>query len=130
MDHQGAYERFGFMGERVLGFAYTRFKGRSAQAYKTEEAAFPTRNLVFAGLISLASHALVLAKTVPNAAIAAGGSAQTGRGGGHWDMPWRVHQSHHGYGRSSTDSRSIFVAPRRRRANLLIGLLTCRGYRS
>ena len=53
-DFQAAYERFGFLGERVLGFAYRAFPAQSVSTYKSEGAkAFPTDGLVFCGLISL-----------------------------------------------------------------------------
>lgn len=48
-----AYERCGFMGERVLGFCYKIVPSCNPEAYKTEEGAPPTSGLVFMGLISL-----------------------------------------------------------------------------
>ena len=52
-DFNAAYERFALMGERVLGFAYQEFRGRSADVYKRDENSYPQRNLCFCGLISL-----------------------------------------------------------------------------
>lgn len=52
-EYQAAYERFGFMGERVLGFAYKAFHGRDPSIYKRDENSYPTQGLVFCGLISL-----------------------------------------------------------------------------
>ncbi|KAF8072642.1 Atpalpha [Scenedesmus sp. PABB004] len=46
-----AYERCGFMGERVIGFAYKKIPARSVESYHTDGA--PTEGLVFMGLISL-----------------------------------------------------------------------------
>jgi soluble P-type ATPase len=62
MGYERAYERFGVMGERVLGFAYCVFEAPSpdlavsAAAYAAEGGAdrlVPQRGLVFAGLVSL-----------------------------------------------------------------------------
>jgi hypothetical protein len=53
MEFEAAYERFGFAGERVLGFAYKEFRGRDKAVYKRDESSYPTTGLVFAGLISL-----------------------------------------------------------------------------
>jgi magnesium-transporting ATPase (P-type) len=50
---QEAYERCGFMGERVIGFAYKKIPARPTVSYQTEEGAPPTEGLVFMGLISL-----------------------------------------------------------------------------
>ena len=53
-EHQAAYERFGFMGERVLGFAYKCFDGpRDAAAYSKDDSVVPREGLVFLGLVSL-----------------------------------------------------------------------------
>jgi magnesium-transporting ATPase (P-type) len=53
IDQTAAYERFGCLGERVLGFAYKVFPGRDPDDYKTKEDTYPTEGLVFCGLISL-----------------------------------------------------------------------------
>lgn len=68
LDFQGAYERFAFSGERVLAFAYAEFTPprealRDPSIYKTPKGKekdtgeaiehYPTKGLVFAGLISL-----------------------------------------------------------------------------
>jgi len=50
---QEAYERCGFMGERVIGFAYKKIPARPTASYQSEEGAPPTDGLVFMGLISL-----------------------------------------------------------------------------
>lgn len=50
---QEAYERCGFMGERVIGFAYKLIPAQSTDSYRTEEGAPPTSGLVFMGLLSL-----------------------------------------------------------------------------
>ena len=53
-DFQSAYERFAFMGERVLGFAYKTFKGPLDDTnFETGKAVVPKERLVFLGLISL-----------------------------------------------------------------------------
>ena len=49
MEFEAAYERFGFAGERVLGFAYKEFRGRDKAVYKRDETSYPTTGLVFAG---------------------------------------------------------------------------------
>lgn len=48
-----AYERCGFMGERVIGFAYKKVPARSVESYHQEDQGPPTEGLVFMGLISL-----------------------------------------------------------------------------
>lgn len=48
-----AYERCGFAGERVLGFAYKAVQAQAPELYKTEAGAPPTEGLVFMGLLSL-----------------------------------------------------------------------------
>jgi sodium/potassium-transporting ATPase subunit alpha len=54
VDHQLAYERFAFMGERVLGFAYKPFHGPNNDAHISQAMdAMPKDGLVFLGLISL-----------------------------------------------------------------------------
>lgn len=51
---QAAYERCGFMGERVIGFAYRRVDAKPTDWYHTEGGGGPpTEGLVFMGLISL-----------------------------------------------------------------------------
>lgn len=54
LDFQNAYERFAFLGERVLGFAYKTFKGPLDDSnFEVGKAALPKEELVFLGLISL-----------------------------------------------------------------------------
>ncbi|KAL6750151.1 Na+/K+-ATPase alpha subunit [Haematococcus lacustris] len=48
-----AYERCGFMGERVLGFAYKTIPGQAAEQYAEEGGGPPLTGLVFMGLFSL-----------------------------------------------------------------------------
>lgn len=48
-----AYERCGFMGERVIGFAYKKIPARSVESFHVEDQGPPTEGLVFMGLISL-----------------------------------------------------------------------------
>ena len=49
-----AYERFAFMGERVLGFSYKTFTGaRDPAVYKSDESGLPKEGLCFLGLVSL-----------------------------------------------------------------------------
>jgi sodium/potassium-transporting ATPase subunit alpha len=48
-----AYERCGFMGERVIGFAYKRIAARSVDSFHVEGQGPPTEGLVFMGLMSL-----------------------------------------------------------------------------
>lgn len=52
---QNAYERFGSMGERVLGFAYKEIPAHKAEEYAQDKEGelVPTKGLVFCGLISL-----------------------------------------------------------------------------
>jgi magnesium-transporting ATPase (P-type) len=50
---QVAYERCGFMGERVIGFAYKKTPARSVDSFHVEGQGPPTDGLVFMGLISL-----------------------------------------------------------------------------
>jgi magnesium-transporting ATPase (P-type) len=50
---QEAYEKCGFMGERVIGFAYKRIPVQPTESYRTDEGAPPTSGLVFMGLVSL-----------------------------------------------------------------------------
>ena len=57
-DYKAAYERFAFLGERVLGFAYKAFNGPSDDSrFEREEAQgkalAPSDGLVFLGLVSL-----------------------------------------------------------------------------
>jgi sodium/potassium-transporting ATPase subunit alpha len=53
-DHQSAYEQFGFMGERVLGFAFKNFNGpRDSAAYAKDDSLAPRNGMVFLGLMSL-----------------------------------------------------------------------------
>ena len=53
-EYQQAYERFAFMGERVLGFAYKTFAGaRDPTVYRTDESGLPKEQLCFLGLVSL-----------------------------------------------------------------------------
>ena len=52
-DWQAAYERFGSMGERVLGFAYKVIPAAKPEAYAADGALVPNTGLVFCGLISL-----------------------------------------------------------------------------
>jgi sodium/potassium-transporting ATPase subunit alpha len=48
-----SYERFGSMGERVLGFAYAMAPPARVEAYAREPERIPTSGCVFVGLISL-----------------------------------------------------------------------------
>eukprot|EP00775_Hariotina_reticulata_P010474 gene10474-10632_t len=50
---QAAYERCGFMGERVIGFAYRKISARSVDSFHVEGQGPPTDGLVFMGLVSL-----------------------------------------------------------------------------
>ena len=55
-EYQQAYERFAFMGERVLGFAYKPFAGPERDdfsAIKKDDGPLPKQDLCFLGLISL-----------------------------------------------------------------------------
>lgn len=48
-----AYERCGFMGERVIGFCYKKIPARSVDSFHEEDQGPPTEGLVFMGLVSL-----------------------------------------------------------------------------
>ncbi|WIA28646.1 hypothetical protein OEZ86_011182 [Tetradesmus obliquus] len=48
-----AYERCGFMGERVIGFCYRKISARSVDSFHVEGQGPPTEGLVFMGLMSL-----------------------------------------------------------------------------
>ncbi|KAF6263646.1 hypothetical protein COO60DRAFT_1698701 [Scenedesmus sp. NREL 46B-D3] len=48
-----AYERCGFMGERVIGFCYKKIAARSVDSFHEEGQGPPTEGLVFMGLMSL-----------------------------------------------------------------------------
>ena len=52
-DFQHVYERFGALGERVLGFAFATVPSARADAYLREPERIPTSGATFVGLISL-----------------------------------------------------------------------------